>query len=139
MINTHDSHLLSDGVPSSNSLELLLKCVKQSCDISRYTLILILAVTGMRRGEAGDLRWSDIDFKDNLIYINRTRDFYGERSAKTLNSIRCIDMTEVFRKQLDRYRKWCIEQKLIFGIQHSEEDLVFISKTCKPLSHVHHI
>lgn len=93
----------------------------------------------MRRGEAGDLRWSDIDFKDNLIYINRTRDFYGERSAKTLNSIRCIDMTEVFRKQLDRYRKWCIEQKLIFGIQHSEEDLVFISKTCKPLSHVHHI
>ncbi|WP_338147588.1 tyrosine-type recombinase/integrase [Lysinibacillus fusiformis] len=78
-------------------LELLLKCVKQSCDISRYTLISILAATGMRRGEAGGLRWSDIDFKDNLIYINRTRDFYGERSAKTLNSIRCIDMTEVLR------------------------------------------
>jgi len=115
-------------------LEYLLKCVKQSCDISRYTLISILAATGMRRGEAGGLRWSDIDFKNNLIYINRTRDFYGERSAKTLNSIRCIDMTEVLSKQLDRYRKWCIERKLIFGIQHSEDDLVFISKTCKPLN-----
>ncbi|MGE7809192.1 tyrosine-type recombinase/integrase [Lysinibacillus capsici] len=43
-------------------------------------------------------------------------------------------MTEVLSKKLDCYRKWCIERKLIFGIQHSEDDLVFISKTCKPLN-----
>ena len=61
--------------------------------MSRYTLTAILAAAGMRRGEAKALRWSEIDFENKLIYINRTRDAPGERSTKTLNSIRSIDMT----------------------------------------------
>lgn len=115
-------------------LEHLLQCVKQSCDMSRYTLIAILAATGMRRGEAKALRWSEIDFENKLIYINRTRDVLGERSAKTLNSVRSIDMTDDLAFQLERYRKWCIERKLANGEQHKDEDLVLISKTCRPLN-----
>ncbi|KOS64666.1 site-specific integrase [Lysinibacillus agricola] len=115
-------------------LEYLLQCVKRSCDMSRYTLIAILAATGMRRGEAKALRWSEIDFENKLIYINRTRDALGERSAKTLNSIRSIDMTYDLALLLERYRKWCIERKLAYGKQQQDDDLVFISKTCKPLN-----
>ncbi|MGG2081704.1 tyrosine-type recombinase/integrase [Lysinibacillus pakistanensis] len=117
-----------------SELAYLLRCVKESCDITRHTLISILAATGMRRGEAGALRWSEIDFKNKLINISRTRDVHGERSAKTLNSIRTIDMTDDLAKQLEQYRKWCIERKLAYGIQHTVDDLVFISKTCNPLN-----
>ncbi|MFJ7698947.1 tyrosine-type recombinase/integrase [Lysinibacillus fusiformis] len=112
----------------------LLNCIRQSCDISRYTLIALLAATGMRRGEAKALRWSEVDFTKKIIYISRTRDFYGERSAKTINSIRSIDMTDDLAKQLERYRKWCIEKKLAYGKQHQDDDLIFISNTCKPLN-----
>lgn len=115
-------------------LAYLLSCVKKSCDITRYTLISLLAATGMRRGEAGALRWSEIDFKNKLINISRTRDVHGERSAKTLNSIRTIDLTDDLAQQLEQYRKWCIERKLAYGIQHAVDDLVFISKTCHPLN-----
>ena len=88
----------------------------------------------MRRGEAKALRWSEVDFGNKLIYINSTRDALGERSAKTLNSIRSIDMTDNLAIQMELYRKWCIERKLAYGMQHKEDDFIFISKTCKPLN-----
>lgn len=117
-----------------SELEYLLRCVRESSDITRYTLIAILAATGMRRGEAGALRWSEIDFENKLINIRRTRDVHGERSAKTIISIRTIDMTDDLANQMERYRKWCIERKFAYGIQHKVNDLVFISRTCNPLN-----
>ncbi|MHC5372251.1 site-specific integrase [Enterococcus sp. LJL120] len=37
-----------------------------------YSPIIIALYSGMRIGEISGLRWSDIDFEDDLIYIRRT-------------------------------------------------------------------
>lgn len=38
----------------------------------------MLIKTGMRKGEAAALEWSDIDFKNRTININKTLDFQPE-------------------------------------------------------------
>jgi len=40
-----------------------------------------LFLTGMRVGELRALQWeTDIDFENNLIHINKTKDRFGSRS-----------------------------------------------------------
>lgn len=115
-------------------LEKLLKCVQKSFNIMRYTLILLLANTGMRRGEACALKWSDIDFEKKCIFIKNTRDYLGQRSAKTDNSVRKVDLNNSIIAQLEKYLVWCKKHKLTLGIIHSSDDHVFISRTCNPIS-----
>lgn len=114
-------------------LRTLLKCVKRSFEITRYTLILLLASTGMRRGEACALKWNEIDFEEKCVSIKNTRDFHGKRSAKTDNSVRQVTLNDSIIAQLEKYLVWCKKHKLSQGIIHSEEDYVFISRTCRPI------
>jgi len=94
---------------------------------SDYTLIILLAYTGMRSGEALGMYWSDIDFDDETVYIKRTRDELGTRKAKTSNSIRTIKVDELVFKQLKKYRAWCIQRKLEYGEQLSDDDYIFLN------------
>jgi integrase len=56
----------------------------------------VLIETGMRKGEAAALQWSDIDFKAQTITINKTLDFTAKEDedlfgdTKTFNSERVI-------------------------------------------------
>src|SRR5699024_133000 len=94
---------------------------------SDYTLIILLAYTGMRSGEALGMYWSDIDFDDETVYIKRTRDELGTRKAKTSNSIRTIKVDELVFKQLKKYRAWCMQRKLEYGEQLSDDDYIFLN------------
>ncbi|GAC40735.1 integrase [Paenibacillus popilliae ATCC 14706] len=51
----------------------------------------LLIETGMRKGEAAALKWSDIDFKSKTISINETLDFTRRIKAN------CLEI----RKQFD--------------------------------------
>lgn len=115
-------------------LQKLLSCVKREFSMTRYMLILLLASTGMRRGEACALRWSEIDLQNKKLSINHTRDHFGERSTKTDNSIRTIDITDFLASQFEKYKVWCKERKLTFGMKHTENDYVFISRNCNPIN-----
>ncbi|MFB8734277.1 tyrosine-type recombinase/integrase [Bacillus sp. SL00103] len=66
----------------SNFLEGAWACLK----VLHYTALLILASTGMRKGEALGLTWKDIGFYQSRITINKTRDYDGLRPPKTNNS-----------------------------------------------------
>jgi len=58
--------------------------------------------TGARTGEVLALEWSDIDFIDSTININKTRSSGFTKKPKTKSSIRTIDMlsqTEIFLKE----------------------------------------
>lgn len=94
---------------------------------SDYTLILLLAYTGMRSGEALGMCWSDIDFKENTISIKRTRDELGTRKPKTENSIRTIKVDDLVISQLKKYRAWCMQRKLEYGEQLEDDDYIFLN------------
>ena len=89
----------------------------------------------MRKGEALALRWNDIDFKNNMISITRTRDHLGERSTKTDNSERVIDVSTSLIKHLKKYKVWAAQSKLINGIKLNEDDHLLINtSSSEPIS-----
>ena len=55
-------------------LRYILKCLDNE-PLKWQTYINLLADTGMRRGEASGLMWSDIDFKEGIITIKRNLQF----------------------------------------------------------------
>ncbi|SEM80311.1 Site-specific recombinase XerD [Terribacillus saccharophilus] len=97
-------------------------------DITNYTLILLLAYTGIRKGESLGLRWSDFDPDNSTISINRTRDQKGVRSPKTKRSKRTIYITDSLSHQLILYKLWCKKLKMSFGKKFSDEEYIFLSR-----------
>ena len=76
--------------------------------------IIICLYTGLRIGELLALRWEDIDFRRNLLYVNRTghdgRDVDGNyvlicNSPKTASSKRCIPLSRQMAKLLRGIRE----------------------------------
>ncbi|HEX6594495.1 MAG TPA: site-specific integrase [Bacillota bacterium] len=107
-------------------LNIFLRYAKRE-RISDYTLISLLAYTGMRSGEALGMHWSDIDFKGNTVSIKRTRDVLGTRKPKTDNSIRTIKVDGLVFQQLKKYRAWCMQRKLECGEQLADDDYIFLN------------
>lgn len=117
-----------DNFLDPDELNKFLHYVKLYGNITNYTLILLLAYSGLRSGEAAGLKWSNINFEDETVTVEHTRDKYGLRKPKTRNSYRTIKMDNLVMVQLKKYQKWCIEKKMSFGKQlDKENDLVFIS------------
>ncbi|MBL3628506.1 MULTISPECIES: site-specific integrase [Bacillus] len=126
----------SENFYTASELREFLEAFKRYENITNYTMVELLAFTGMRRGEAMGLKWSDVDFEGLTISINRTRDANGIRSPKTKNSYRTIKVIGELITQLKVYRKWCKELMISFGKHLSEDDFIFINKsTTKPISH----
>lgn len=96
--------------------------------ITFYTLFLTIAYTGIRRGESIGLQWKNIDFKNNTISVERTRDEKSIRSPKTKNSYRTILVDEVVIKQLETYKKWCKQVLFSEGKKLEDETYVFINE-----------
>lgn len=109
-----------------DELNMFLKTVKATENISNYTYILFLAYTGVRNGESLGLQWKHIDFENKTVTIERTRDQHGVRKPKTKRSYRTILIDELLINQLKIYRKWCIELRLSSGLSFDDESLVFI-------------
>ncbi|MEK4171016.1 site-specific integrase [Lysinibacillus sp. FSL L8-0312] len=115
-------------------LENVILTTKSTENATRYAILLTLATTGMRKGELAGLTWSDLDFKQNTISITKTRDEYGVRSPKTLNSIRTINMSEELSEHLKSFKIWCIEMKKIYNVELKEDDYIFITANLEPIS-----
>lgn len=105
-------------------------------NLTIYMFILLVAYTGLRRGEALGLRWSDVDFTNNSIKIERTRDDQGVRSPKTKNSYRTILVDEIVITQLTAYKKWCKELQFKCGKKVDNDTYIFLNeKTGREISH----
>ncbi|WP_421000538.1 tyrosine-type recombinase/integrase [Carnobacterium maltaromaticum] len=110
-----------------DQLQSFITTAKNTENITNYTLLLVLAYSGMRRGECLGLRWSDVDFESKTIKIERTRDNKGVRTPKTLKSYRTILMDNEIILKLKKYQLWCKQLKLSFGIAFKDADFIFIS------------
>ncbi|MEH7276947.1 tyrosine-type recombinase/integrase, partial [Neobacillus vireti] len=121
------SEKLDDNFLTPEELNAFLTAAKQLENITNYTTILLLAYTGLRKGEALGLTWYNVDFEKKTITVERTRDKNGARSPKTKNSYRTIRIDDELIQQLKLYRTWCKQTMLSFGKHLSDKDYIFIS------------
>ena len=96
----------------------------------RQYLAFILAVyTGMRRGEILGLKWSDIDFENKRIRVNRSLSYTTKRgylftALKTKKSKRQIPITEKVLNELRRHKSIQEEWKKLVGDLYQDQDLI---------------
>lgn len=95
------------------------------------TILTVALTTGMRRGELLALRWSDIDFERQHLYVRRTVDFiakyggYVETEPKTAKGKRMLALPSFVAEMLKSHRIQQLEQRLKVGEAWEEKDLVF--------------
>ncbi len=90
-----------------------------------YPLWRLLALTGMRRGEAMGLRWSDVDLEAARISIVQARSIWGISSPKTPRSRRSLDLDPETVAVLRRWRRQQLEERMLWGELWTDTGLVF--------------
>lgn len=111
--------------------------------LSKYLGLLCIS-TGLRRGEALGLKWSDINFEDNYITISRAIRTYTEidlegnrriitkpTTLKTKNSQRIIPLNNSLKLLLLEIKEFFNERKIIADTYYSDKykEYVFVSET----------
>ena len=75
-----------------------------------YNFIALMLLTGIRSGEASALLWSDIDYKNNVIHINKTltrnfeKSYIIGNSSKTDSGNRIIPLNDNIKKILEQQK-----------------------------------
>jgi len=92
------------------------------------TLIRLAVFSGARQGEILGLKWSDVDWENNQIHIQRTYNHGRFFSPKSKNSNRRIDLGPATMRELKKWKLTCPGNEL---------DLVFPSKAGTPIDHHH--
>lgn len=101
--------------------------------------INLLVGLGLRKGELLGLRWQDVNFdskrihvRQNLIQLQNTKLHFKE--PKTESSIREIALSNTLVKLLkQQYVKMC-ENKLRFGEEYKDHDLVICKENGEPMN-----
>lgn len=110
-------------------------------------LLYIVALgTGLRIGEILGLKWSDIDFKNNELHVNRSlqkaaiyendkivRYEVQETTPKTKNSLRTIPVPQNIIKKLRAHKKEQNEFILLLQEEYDNKNYVFCNKLGKPI------
>ena len=102
-----------------------------------YSIYFTAIYTGMRRGEVLGVRWQDVDFENNVIYVRQTLQpvkkvgltFKEPKSGKS----RSITITPSLAKELKIIYKQQLENKLLLGQGYHDLDLVFAQKNGNPI------
>lgn len=115
---------------------------------SRYEILCILGLsTGLRIGELSALRWSDINFEEKLLTVERTYVYLHDvknhqmkdefHSPKTKNSCRTIRLLDSTLSLLVTHKKKQEKEKLAAKDSwcpvEGGEDLIFTTKTGGPV------
>lgn len=101
-------------LPSTEEWSKLIDCAKKYGYGQGAALVIIAALTGMRRGELAAMRWSDINFSDGYISVaraargNNKHLEYGD--TKTHKS----RIVPVCAALIDVLNKWRMRQKVLY-------------------------
>lgn len=122
-----------------DEIELLFKSSKAG---RLYPIFVIALNTGMRIGEIIGLTWDCIDFENSMIYVTQTLCYipnngnaiYELHPPKSKAGRRNIPMTKLVKEVLAEQKIWKDNVNDHFEPQTGFEDLVFTSKTNRPLN-----
>lgn len=100
--------------------------------------ITITIFTGMRLGELLGLEWSDIDFNNGIISINKSSQYLCDKgiftkTPKTDSSIRDVAVPTFVISLLNEYKLWYDEQKALYGELWINSDRLFVQNDGKPM------
>jgi integrase len=102
-----------------------------------YALWLVLATTGMRRGEILGLKWTDLDLEARRVSINKTRVMLGYAAhtsePKTRRGRRMIALDPATCAGLKEHGRRQKAERLAFGSQWKDTGYVFTKKDGEPL------
>ncbi|MGG3449574.1 tyrosine-type recombinase/integrase [Domibacillus aminovorans] len=105
---------------------------------SPYYIAYLLAVTtGMRQGEILGLRWKDVDFENECLYIRQTLTHDGKgfkEGAKSKAGNRSIGLDTVTLSTLKQHRKQIATNKLRYSTAYADYDLVVCTNKGKPIN-----
>ena len=97
----------------------------------------LLALTGMRRGEALALRWTDLDLSGSTAKFHRTLARVGGRltfdEVKSSRSRRVVPLADPVVAALREHRRRQVAEQLAAPGWNDEQGLVFVSRIGTPL------
>ena len=105
----------------------------------KYKVAILLDIfSGVRRGELIGLEWSDVDFKNETININKSTQYLPEngifdKDTKTESSNRIVPIPDYITKTLLEYKEWYDEQKDIWGDKWIESNKLFVQDNGKTM------
>ena len=107
-------------------------------DIKYKTAITLTLFTGIRLGELMGLEWSDIDFTNGIVSINKSSQYLSDKGVftktpKTESSIRDVAIPDFVVSLLEEYRLWYEIQKSIYGELWMNSDRLFVQSDGKPM------
>lgn len=114
----------------------VLEMLKAAKDTDMEAPLNIGVGLGLRRGELLALQWGDIDFEKNQVTISRNLvEINGEvcfRQPKSDAGNRTIEMPTSMAAVLKKHRKRQLEDKLFFGSEYADMDLVCCRRDGRP-------
>ena len=101
-------------------------------------LVLLLLVSGCRRGEALGLKWEDVSFEYNRIHICRNVLYTKEKGVyvdtpKTENSTRYITIPADIMAELRKHKAWQSAERMRLGTYYENEGYVFTQENGSPM------
>lgn len=107
-------------------------------DIKYKTAITLTLFTGVRLGELMGLEWSDIDFTNGIVSINKSSQYLADKGVftktpKTESSIREVAIPDFVLSLLEEYRLWYETQKSIYGELWTNSDRLLVQSDGKPM------
>jgi integrase len=102
-----------------------------------YPAFLLIATTGMRRGEALGLRWADLDLEKRRAAIRQTviavKHEVQLGTPKTAKSRRSVALDRGTVAALRAHRQRQLEERMLMGAGFADRDLVFCKVTGEAL------
>ena len=94
---------------TKEQLRTFLETLKKHAPYQMYVVFRVMAFTGMRKGELAALKWSDVDFENGTISINKTVAFnnagkFHIQTPKTRKSIRTISIDDTTLNALKTWK-----------------------------------
>ncbi|MFJ7680319.1 tyrosine-type recombinase/integrase [Peribacillus sp. NPDC097198] len=121
---------------SLEQINYFIAASKQTKRLTRcFVGFLIGFLCGCREGEIMALRWKDLDFSSNTLYIRQTltQKAVIKAGAKNNSSVRSVSIPEKLIPELLRHQQMINEEKALLGEKYEDNDLIICTRYGKPM------